>query len=403
MHKREKLRPFEDLLRVEVEALKQLEVQALGHAGAALGEELRLGRAVHRWAWLLHAVLGRLGAGLATLGLGPQPLIVVFWPNGGRGRGGGRGGGRLWPLQHLSRGPLRGWLGAGTRMLIGTRRLALGCLGPADGNSGRGCGSLGVAIGQELGWTPGDEWGEEGIQLGERVAGHAAITGRTPKRSAWRREVERGWGAHLLINLLDGALLFLEGLVGFRLLGEARLDLCDVIDGLIELDRRLLGLGLRRGRLRLRLNLYRWLQGRDLRLLGLWQWRRLAEIGAWLRLDWRVARRHRRRHVLRWLRRHRLHWRPRARLTAGARAIALWLRAGDTLRPGGRNVLKPRMSSRWPWKSCSTRSMTPGVSMDCALNSFIMSRNCRAGGREAQRDEWLGRCREQRVARSRDA
>ena len=43
--------------------------------------------------------------------------------------------------------------------------------------------------------------------------------------------------------------------------------------------------------------------------------------------------------------------------------------------PGGRKVLKPRMSMRWPWKSWSTRSMTPGVSIDCALNSFMISRN----------------------------
>ena len=37
--------------------------------------------------------------------------------------------------------------------------------------------------------------------------------------------------------------------------------------------------------------------------------------------------------------------------------------AAPILKPGGKNVLNPRISRSWPRKSSDTRRMTPGVSM----------------------------------------
>mmetsp|Transcript_54948 Transcript_54948/g.151212 ORF Transcript_54948/g.151212 Transcript_54948/m.151212 type:complete len:367 (-) Transcript_54948:127-1227(-) len=68
---REQLGAVEDLLRVEVEALEQLEVQRLRHAVAALGKKLRLRRAAR-------LALGALALLLAVvLALLPEALLVV--------------------------------------------------------------------------------------------------------------------------------------------------------------------------------------------------------------------------------------------------------------------------------------------------------------------------------------
>ena len=58
---------------------------------------------------------------------------------------------------------------------------------------------------------------------------------------------------------------------------------------------------------------------------------------------------------------------------AGGRALAggdlrggCWcfaMSAAPILKPGGKNVLNPRISLSWPRKSCDTRRMTPGVSI----------------------------------------
>ena len=51
------------------------------------------------------------------------------------------------------------------------------------------------------------------------------------------------------------------------------------------------------------------------------------------------------------------------RVPKGVVTVIRWLSpvVHSILYPGGRNVLKPEMSSGWPLKSMETRSITPGV------------------------------------------
>ena len=72
VHEGEQLGAVDDLLRVQAEALEQLEVHRLRHAAAALGEELSLRRARGDAAVLLAVLL--LAVGLATL----PPAVLLL-------------------------------------------------------------------------------------------------------------------------------------------------------------------------------------------------------------------------------------------------------------------------------------------------------------------------------------
>ena len=126
---REELRAVDDLLRVEVEALEQLEVERLGHAIAALGEELGLGRTSDVGAPRVVASLA-----LLLLLLVPVALFLVF----------GRTRTRLVvrPLRHRL-------LNAAHRAAHATHALALAALGAAEQAL-----AFGRAIGQEMGELP---------------------------------------------------------------------------------------------------------------------------------------------------------------------------------------------------------------------------------------------------------
>lgn len=52
----------------------------------------------------------------------------------------------------------------------------------------------------------------------------------------------------------------------------------------------------------------------------------------------------------------------------------VFIEVTSILYPGGKNVLNPTISSGWPLNRHETRAITPGVSIDCVLNSFMISK-----------------------------
>mmetsp|Transcript_71794 Transcript_71794/g.119457 ORF Transcript_71794/g.119457 Transcript_71794/m.119457 type:complete len:412 (+) Transcript_71794:972-2207(+) len=255
MHEGEEFGTFEDLLRVQVQTLKQLEIEWLRHPVAAFGKEFRLRRAVGR--------LSKLIAALRTLILArrltflPIAFFLIFC---------------LLSTSKLAGRALRDRLldahaaasALGRHMYLALRHLGLRM---------QDAGAFRAAVWKEL-----REFAKQIRMIPEKCR-------------------------NLLIDLLDGSLLLLvrvqnlkESFVGLRLFGEARLDFSDVIDGLVKLNGGLLRelgwwwLG-RRRRL--------WLMNRTKRLgVRLWdcahrRWRYLRHVHSWGRLSRRatVARR----------------------------------------------------------------------------------------------------------------